>query len=66
MTTTITESLLATDVAASLEAAKTRNALLKASQQIQHVQDLSQRERLGAIFRKRYDEFKSSKSHTTI
>lgn len=49
---------LATAVAAALEAAKTRDELIAASQQIQHVQGISRRDRLGAIVRRRLDEFK--------
>lgn len=46
------------DVAVSLEKARSYDELIEACQQIQHVADLQQRERLGGIVRRRLDEFR--------
>lgn len=46
-------------VAEELEAARTRRELIEASQMIQHVDGIDYRERLGAIVKRRIDEFKN-------
>jgi hypothetical protein len=46
------------DVAALLRSAKSRRELMRAAQSIQHVAQLGDRERLGKIFKQRYDQLK--------
>ncbi len=54
------EDELATSITAAMEAAKTRMELIKASQQIEHVQGFSRCERLAKVFKRRYDELKTT------
>jgi len=45
-------------IASSLQSAHTRAALINAAQNIQHVADIIERDRLGAIVKRRLTEFK--------
>lgn len=45
-------------ISASLESARSRSDLIAAAQRIQYVESLADRDRLGAIVKRRLDEFK--------
>lgn len=47
-------------VAEKLKSARTRRALIEASQLIQHVDGITNRERLGGIVKRRLEEFKAA------
>lgn len=47
-------------VAGELESAKTRSALLISAENIQYVDGIDLRERLGAIVKRRLEEFKKA------
>lgn len=46
------------DLASALQSAPTRSLMIAAAQDIQHVADVTERERLGAIVKRRLEELK--------
>lgn len=60
MSADVAERLPYTDVAAALEASRTRSQLLTAGERIQHVEGIENQNRLGAVFKRRLDELKTT------